>query len=119
MTDNGRTTSVLMATATIRDERPLASDADADVCIVGAGIAGLTTANLLSKEGKRVIVVDDGSTAGGETCRTTAHLVSALDDRFYHLERLHGEEGARLAAQSHGAAIDKIERIVQVRTDRV
>jgi glycine/D-amino acid oxidase-like deaminating enzyme/nitrite reductase/ring-hydroxylating ferredoxin subunit len=96
----------------MRQEPPLASDLNADVCIVGAGIAGLTTAYLLTKEGKRVIVVDDGPTAGGETCRTTAHLVSALDDRFYHLERLHGAEGARLAAQSHVAAIDRIERII-------
>jgi glycine/D-amino acid oxidase-like deaminating enzyme/nitrite reductase/ring-hydroxylating ferredoxin subunit len=102
-----------MATGTMREERPLASDTHADVCIVGAGIAGLTTAYLLTKEGKRVIVVDDGPTAGGETCRTTAHLVSALDDRFYHLERLHGAEGARLAAQSHVAAIDKIEEIIR------
>jgi glycine/D-amino acid oxidase-like deaminating enzyme/nitrite reductase/ring-hydroxylating ferredoxin subunit len=101
-----------MKTAPMRQEAALASDLNADVCIVGAGIAGLTTAYLLSNEGKRVIVVDDGPTAGGETCRTTAHLVSALDDRFYHLERLHGAEGARLAAQSHAAAIDKIERIV-------
>ena len=112
MTDNGRTTSVWMATASMPPEPSLGSDIRADVCIVGAGIAGLTTAYLLAKEGKRVIVVDDGPTAGGETCRTTAHLVSALDDRFYHLERLHGAEGARLAAQSHAAAIDHIERIV-------
>src|SRR5688500_17593893 len=104
MTDNGRTTSVWMATSVLRDEAPLTTDAQADVCVVGAGIAGLTTAYLLTKEGKRVIVIDDGPTAGGETCRTTAHLVSALDDRFYHLEHLHGEEGARLAAQSHVAA---------------
>jgi glycine/D-amino acid oxidase-like deaminating enzyme/nitrite reductase/ring-hydroxylating ferredoxin subunit len=68
---------------------------------------------LLTQEGKRVVVIDDGPTAGGETCRTTAHLVSALDDRFYHLEELHGVEGARLAAQSHVAAIDTIERIAQ------
>jgi glycine/D-amino acid oxidase-like deaminating enzyme/nitrite reductase/ring-hydroxylating ferredoxin subunit len=113
MTDNGRTTSVWMATSVLREEAPLASDAHADVCVVGAGIAGLTTAYLLTREGKGVIVIDDGPTAGGETCRTTAHLVSALDDRFYHLERLHGEEGVRLAAQSHVAAIDRIERIVQ------
>src|SRR5688572_11464769 len=111
VTDNGRTTSIWMTTAMPR-EASLASDERADVCIVGAGIAGLTTAYLLAKEGKRAIVVDDGPSAGGETCRTTAHLVSALDDRFYHLERLHGAEGARLAAQSHAAAIDRIERIV-------
>ena len=113
MTDNGRTTSVWMGATETRDESPLLLDAHADVCIVGAGIAGLTTAYLLAQEGKRAIVVDDGPTAGGETCRTTAHLVSALDDRFYQLERLHGEQGARLAAQSHESAIDQIERIVR------
>ena len=112
MTDNGRTTSLWMATAAMPREAPLAANAQADVCIVGAGIAGLTTAYLLAKEGRQVIVVDDGPTAGGETCRTTAHLVTALDDRFYQLERLHGADGARLAAQSHAAAIDRIERIV-------
>ena len=113
MTDNGRTTSLWMPETEPRDEPPLVSDARADVCIVGAGIAGLTTAYLLAQDGKRAIVVDDGPTAGGETCRTTAHLVSALDDRFYELERLHGEQGSRLAAQSHESAIDQIERIVR------
>jgi glycine/D-amino acid oxidase-like deaminating enzyme/nitrite reductase/ring-hydroxylating ferredoxin subunit len=111
MTDNGRTTTVWMATAAMPQERELAADVRADVCIVGAGIAGLTTAYLLAQEGKHVVVLDDGPSAGGETCRTTAHLVSALDDRFYHLERLHGRDGARLAAQSHAASIDRVERI--------
>ena len=113
MTDNGRTTSVWMQTIEMPEEPQLPSDLRADVCIVGAGIAGLTTAYLLTKEGKSVIVVDDGPTAGGETCRTTAHLVTALDDRFYHLEELHGRDGSRLAAESHAAAIDRIERIVR------
>ncbi|HJR06288.1 MAG TPA: FAD-dependent oxidoreductase [Pyrinomonadaceae bacterium] len=111
-TDNGQTTSVWMRTADTPDEPQLKADVQADVCIVGAGIAGLTTAYLLVKEGKRVVVLDDGPVAGGETCRTTAHLTNALDDRYYELERLHGEAGARLAAESHTAAIDKIEAIV-------
>jgi glycine/D-amino acid oxidase-like deaminating enzyme/nitrite reductase/ring-hydroxylating ferredoxin subunit len=111
MTDNGRTTSVWMATP-VPGEAQLAGDTDTDVCIVGGGIAGLTTAYLLAREGKAVVVLDDGPTAGGETCRTTAHLVSALDDRFYNLERLHGVEGSRLAAASHAAAIDRIERTI-------
>jgi glycine/D-amino acid oxidase-like deaminating enzyme/nitrite reductase/ring-hydroxylating ferredoxin subunit len=36
-----------------------------------------------------------------------------LDDRYYELERLHGEEGARIAAASHTAAIDAIEQAVR------
>lgn len=85
----------------------------AEVCVVGAGIAGLSAAYLLACEGKRVVVVDDGPVGGGETSRTTAHLASYLDDRFHVLESLHGKEGARLAAESHAAAIDRIEAICQ------
>lgn len=76
-------------------------------------MAGLSTAYLLSREGKRVVVLDDGPIVSGETERTTAHLVTALDDRYFELERLHGEKGAQLAAESHAAAIDRIEAIVR------
>jgi len=85
----------------------------ADVCIVGAGMAGLTTAYLLTKAGKTVIVLDDGPIFSGETERTTAHLVTVLDKRYFELEHLHGEGGAKLAAESHATAIDTIERIVR------
>ena len=101
-----------MATVSMPSESALAEDARADVCVVGAGIAGMTTAYLLAREGKSVVVIDDGPVGGGMTGRTTAHLVNALDDRYFELERLHGERGARLAAESHTAAIDRVERVV-------
>ena len=89
----------------------LRENTGADVCIVGAGIAGLSIAYELSRTGQKVIVLDDGAIGRGMTGRTTAHLVNALDDRYYDLEKYHGEDGARMAAQSHSAAIDRIERI--------
>src|SRR3954447_3756357 len=110
--DAGRTDSIWTATADVPLGQPLVSDDHASVCVVGAGIAGLTTAYLLMKEGRSVIVLDDGPIAGGETGRTTAHLSFALDDRFTELERLHGQRGSRLAAESHKAAVDRIEQIV-------
>jgi glycine/D-amino acid oxidase-like deaminating enzyme len=109
----GRSTSVWMATAKLPQFPPLRANERADVCIVGAGMAGLSTAYLLTRAGKSVVVLDDGPIVSGETERTTAHLVNAVDDRFFEIERLHGEEGARLAAESHSAAISMIERIVQ------
>jgi len=109
---SGTTVSSWMATAEIPLRPALTTDVSTDVCIVGAGIAGMTTAYLLAREGKSVVVLDDGPIGGGMTARTTAHLVTALDDRYYELEQLHGEEGARLAAQSHAAAIDRVEEIV-------
>jgi glycine/D-amino acid oxidase-like deaminating enzyme/nitrite reductase/ring-hydroxylating ferredoxin subunit len=110
---SGATSSIWLTTAEIPVRHSLDADAESDVCIVGAGIAGLTTAHLLAVAGKSVIVLDDGEIGSGETGRTTAHLVNALDDRYSEIERLHGPEGARLAAESHTKAIDTIEAIVQ------
>src|ERR1044071_4850271 len=103
--------SIWMDTAELPEESTLTENISADVCVVGAGIAGMTTGYLLTREGKSVVILDDGPIGGGMTGRTTAHLVNALDDRYFELERLHGEEGSRLAAESHTAAIDKIEEI--------
>jgi glycine/D-amino acid oxidase-like deaminating enzyme/nitrite reductase/ring-hydroxylating ferredoxin subunit len=92
---------------------PLDADLQTDVCIVGAGISGMTTAYLLACEGRSVVVLDDGPIGGGETGRTTAHLSNAFDDRYYEVERLFGEHGARIVAESHTAAIDRTEEIVR------
>ena len=103
--DNGRSVSVWMATADTPAAPKLATDQACDVCIVGAGIAGLTTAYLLAREGRKVIVLDDGPTAGGETARTTAHLAFYNDDGLSEVEKLHGTQGLRLATESHRAAV--------------
>ncbi len=92
----------------------LADDARAHVCIVGAGIAGMTTAYLLARAGKAVIVIDDGPIGGGETGRTTAHLCNALDDYYSRIAKLFGDGGARLAAESHTAAIQRIAAIIEL-----
>lgn len=91
----------------------LTRDLETDVCVVGAGICGLSTAFLLARAGKRVAVIDDGPIGGGQTRQTTAHLSSVLDDRIYEAERLFGLTAAKLATESHIAAIDQVEQIVQ------
>jgi glycine/D-amino acid oxidase-like deaminating enzyme/nitrite reductase/ring-hydroxylating ferredoxin subunit len=106
-----RSVSVWESTVPQRTFPPLAGEAEADVCVVGAGIAGMTTAYLLARAGRRVIVLDKTSVGGGETGQTTAHLSSALDDYFHVLEKVHGEGGARLAFESHKSAIEKVGEI--------
>jgi glycine/D-amino acid oxidase-like deaminating enzyme/nitrite reductase/ring-hydroxylating ferredoxin subunit len=91
---------------------PLVRDVDCDVCIVGAGIAGLTTAYMLAQAGRQVVVIDGNESPGGGEMRfTSAHLASAIDDRFYEVARIRGEAAAKLAHESHAAAIDQIEMI--------
>ena len=107
-----QTSSVWMQIGEIAVHTALAEDVETDVCVVGAGIAGMTTAYMLLREGKSVVVLDDGPIGGGQTERTTAHITNAIDDRYVQIEDWHGQEGARLAAESHTSAIDQIETII-------
>jgi glycine/D-amino acid oxidase-like deaminating enzyme/nitrite reductase/ring-hydroxylating ferredoxin subunit len=108
-----KSTSLWLDTAHPNRQPPLTRDAEADVCVIGAGIAGLTTAYLLAKEGRSVIVIDDGTPGCGMTGVTTAHLTAVIDDRYAEIIRLHGVDGARLACDSHRSAIARIESICQ------
>jgi glycine/D-amino acid oxidase-like deaminating enzyme len=88
-------------------------DLSAEIVVIGAGITGLSVAYQLAVDGRQVVVIDDGDIGGGNTGRTTAHLSSVLDDRFVNLRRERGKDIARIVADSHGAAIDWIERVHQ------
>jgi glycine/D-amino acid oxidase-like deaminating enzyme/nitrite reductase/ring-hydroxylating ferredoxin subunit len=102
----GETTHSVWEDVSVAPEStPLERDATTEVCVVGAGIAGLATAYQLVRDGRRVTVVDAGSIAGGETARTTAHLASAVDDRYFEIERVHGADAARVVHDSHDSAI--------------
>lgn len=84
-----------------------------DVIVVGAGMAGLSSAYCLCREGRRVAVLDTAGLAVRQTACTTAHLANALDDRYAELERIRGADACRLAAESHTAAIAFIEATVR------
>lgn len=92
---------------------PLRENLETDVVIVGGGLAGLSVAYCLVQTGKKVVLVEDGFIGSGETGRTTAHLVTALDDRYYDLEKTFGEEKTRLIAESHMEAINFVQRTVE------
>jgi glycine/D-amino acid oxidase-like deaminating enzyme/nitrite reductase/ring-hydroxylating ferredoxin subunit len=92
----------------------LTKNQSAQVCIVGSGIAGLTVAYELLKSGKSVVILDKEKSLCRETTLTSAHLSNALDDLYINIQKVLGEENAKLAAQSHASAIDKIEEIIRV-----
>jgi len=110
--DQGKAVSYWMEGAEHAPLHPLQKNLETDVVIIGGGVAGLSVAYCLTLSGKSVVLVEDGDIGGGETGRTTAHLVTALDDRYYQLEKTFGEEKTRLMAESHSMAIDFVEQTI-------
>ena len=106
------TSSVWQLLADPLHRPPLAEGTHAEICVVGAGIAGLSAGYELAAAGRQVLVLSDRPIGHGNTGRTTAHLSNVLDDRFDEVSRLHGVERTRLAQESHAAAIRRIEEIV-------
>ncbi len=105
--------SVWSATAPMPECAALQENVHVDVCVIGGGITGLSTAYHVCKAGRSVAVLDDGPLASGMTRMTTGHLTNMLDDRYFELEKLHGAEAIRVAADSHTAAIERIDAIVR------
>lgn len=90
--------------------QPLTEDEETDVCIVGAGITGLTLAYLLSAT-HRVLVLEKDDVGAGDTGRSSAHVTRVLDEDYATLAKRFGEDGARTAAAAHGAGIEFLERV--------
>jgi glycine/D-amino acid oxidase-like deaminating enzyme/nitrite reductase/ring-hydroxylating ferredoxin subunit len=111
-TTNGTSTSVWMATASVPAFAPLQGDIDTPVCVIGAGIAGLTCAYLLSQEGKQVVLIDALGIGAGETGRTTAHFFPP-DEWYVDIEHSFGKGKARLVADSFSQAIALVESIIR------
>ncbi|KAL2023279.1 hypothetical protein VTK56DRAFT_3017 [Thermocarpiscus australiensis] len=90
----------------------LAQDLTADVCVVGAGIAGISTAYELVSRGRQVVLLEARDALAGESGRTSGHLTNDLDDGYLAIAKKHGEGGARVAAESHAWARDRVGEIV-------
>lgn len=100
--------SLWSATARLPTFPKLSGDFNTDVVVVGAGITGVTAALLLRRAGLRVVVLESGVVGGGVTGRTTAHITEVLDARYHQLAVDFGEAGARTAAESVRASIERI-----------
>ncbi|MFI0807133.1 FAD-dependent oxidoreductase [Streptomyces echinatus] len=90
----------------------LDEDLDVDVAVVGAGIAGLSTAHELVRAGLRVAVLEAGRVAAGVTGHTTAKLTAQHTLVYDRLRRTRGPDGARLYARSQSDAIEHAAALV-------
>jgi gamma-glutamylputrescine oxidase len=80
---------------------PLESDHEADVCIVGGGVAGLSCALRLARRGIDAIVLEAGTVAGGASGRNGGFLIAGT--AIFHndaRERLGGERTRKVYART-------------------
>lgn len=95
------------------DYPTLNEDITADVCIVGGGIAGISAAYLLAKEGVKVALIEANQVLHGTTGHTTAKITSQHSLIYTRLKQEVGEEKARLYAQANDNAIRMIAQLVE------
>lgn len=103
--------SVWIATSDARRHPPLPSDTSTDVAVVGAGIAGLTTALLLQRAGHRVAVLDLHRVGSGTTGHTTGKVTSQHQLAYADLAAEHGLETAAGYADANQTGLELIVKL--------
>ncbi len=91
----------------------LKENTKADVVIVGGGIAGITCAYLLGKEGLSVIVLEADRIARGTTGHTTAKITSQHNLIYHKLISQIGAELAQQYATANETAIKEIKALIE------
>lgn len=84
----------------------LEEDIKADVVIVGAGLTGITTAYLLAKEGKHVVLIEADDVLNGTTGHTTAKITAQHGVIYDELIKNAGKNTARLYYEANKEALE-------------
>lgn len=100
---------------TTRRAHPLSHDVSTDIAIIGAGIAGITTAYfLLTRTSHRVLLVEGGRVAHGATGHNAGQLVSYFERPFSDIAH---EFGLEMAADGQRAVESSWELLEEMRHD--
>ncbi|UNG17053.1 NAD(P)/FAD-dependent oxidoreductase [Stutzerimonas zhaodongensis] len=93
---------------------PLKTDIETDVCIIGAGYTGLSTALFLLEQGFRVVVLEAAKVGFGASGRNGGQIVNSYSRDIDTVERTASAEAARLI----GAMAFEGGRIIRERVAR-
>ena len=104
--------SLWMAESTETNYPRLNTNEKTDICIIGGGIAGAVTAYLLTKQGKKVIVVERNKIGAGVTANSTAKLTSQHGLFYKYLADNYGINVAKKYLESNEEGIKLAEKII-------
>ena len=96
----------------IESSGELNDNINTEVCIVGAGITGITTAYYLVEKGYKVVVIEKEDIANGVTGYTTAKVTSEHGLIYHYLLEQYGLEFAKKYFEANESAIKNIKRII-------
>ena len=97
----------------INSNGELSEDTSANVCIIGAGISGITLSYYLTKKGYKTIVIERNEIGHGVTGHTTAKITSQHSLIYHYLSNQYGIKFAKKYFEANEEAIKNIEEIVR------
>ena len=106
--DGSHTDSYYAASANTQQLRPeLKGDIQADICIIGAGYSGLSTAINLLEKGHKVTLIEGARIGWGASGRNGGQIVNGLNASLKTIEGRYGQEKAKYIGKmvGEGAAI--------------
>src|SRR5918998_4195555 len=106
----GKPASLWVETSPPTSYPALEEDVSADVAVLGAGIAGLTTALLLARSGASVALVDAGKVGHGVSGYSTAKVTSLHSLTYADLASKRGEDHAHVYGEANEAGLATIAR---------
>jgi gamma-glutamylputrescine oxidase len=88
--------SYYAASAAVQPRHPRLEDSvDCDVCVVGGGISGISTALNLAERGLRVVLLEEHCIGWGASGRSGAQAICGVASGEHKLEKLLGAEDTR------------------------
>ncbi|MBF6609098.1 MAG: FAD-dependent oxidoreductase [Flavobacterium sp.] len=87
----------------------LSGDIQTEIAIIGGGITGITTAQLLKEAGFKVTVLEARKVGGGSTGHSTGNLYAMIEQGFETIKDKYDLATVRAIAQGRKNAVDFIE----------
>ncbi len=103
----------IASTTNKAEYKKLDKNIDTEIAIIGGGLTGLTTAYYLSKQGKKVVVLEKDKICNHTSGNSTAKITSGHGLFYDYLINLVGREKAREYLEANEQAILNIMKIIK------